>query len=187
MTRSDVATLRNSNTLFLSSSMDGDLARNCFEHLPSERLDEFNLAFVAHDNTADSVIESWLQHAGAFPERFDVIDVGGMMRSTASQSDSMTIRPGVTVHTESPEDLTGLGMTLSDQLMDDTQTIVCFDSLTMLLQYVELETAYQFLHVLTGRIHAVGGTGFFHMDPKAHDTQTVDSMKSVFDDVVELD
>ena len=189
MPRTDTAVSPDSNTLFLSSSLDDDFAAACLEHLPAGALDGVHLAFVAHAHAADDVIESRLRYAGALPERLDVIDVGGMLRSATSASATMTLRPGVTVHTRSPEDLTGLGITLTELLTadGDARTVVCFDSLTMLLQYVDVETAYQFLHIVTGRIHSVGATGLFHMDPTAHDDRTVAAMKSLFDAVVDLD
>lgn len=189
MARSDSTPAHDSNTLFLSSSLDDDFAKRCLDHLPTGSLEGAHLAFVAHTHAADDVVESWFQYAGVRPERLDVIDVGGMLRSATSASSSMTLRPGVTVHTQAAEDLTGLGITLSELLTadGDIRTVVCFDSLTMLLQYIDVETAYQFLHIVTGRIHAVGATGLFHMDPTAHDDQTVAVMTSLFDVVVDLD
>jgi hypothetical protein len=56
-----------------------------------------------------------------------------------------------------------------------------------MLQYVELETAYEFLHAITGQLYAADARAHFHVDPSAHDSQTVDSITSLFDAVVELD
>lgn len=181
-------TAQNTNTLVLTQSMEPSPASICFETLPTAAPEDQRLAFVAHSNSVDAVIEGYLQHAGSFPAALEIVDVGGTMRSTASQSGSMTVRPGVTVHTVAPDDLTGLGIRLSEFLADRTeatQSAICFDSLTTLLQYSDLEAAYQFLHVITGRIHATESAGCFHLDPSAHDEQTVETMKSLFDVAVD--
>lgn len=96
-------------------------------------------------------------------------------------------------HVESvsdPADLTGLGMSLQDCLAawrgDGYDVRVCFDSLSILLQYASIERVYRFLHVFTRRLTAVGATGHFHLDPAAHDEQTVARLSALFDSVVEV-
>jgi len=92
----------------------------------------------------------------------------------------------VTVETVStPEDLTGLGITLSQTLSAHDDIAVCFDSLTVLLQYVDRETAYEFLNAVTGHLYAADATAHFHLDPSAHDRATVDALASLFDAVAE--
>jgi hypothetical protein len=56
-----------------------------------------------------------------------------------------------------------------------------------MLQYVEVETAYEFLHAITGQLYAADARAHFHIDPTAHDRMTVDSIASLFDAVVEFD
>jgi hypothetical protein len=108
-----------------------------------------------------------------------VVAVGDMPTDTAGADD-------VTVKTVStPDDLTGLGITLSQALSTHADTVVCFDSLTVLLQYVDTETAYEFLNALTGHLHAADARAHFHLDPAAHDTRTVDALASLFDAIVE--
>ena len=91
----------------------------------------------------------------------------------------------------SPNDLTGLGIRITEFLSDwadnDNRTVVCFDSLTALLQYVELDTAYEFLHIITGRMASTDAFAHFHMDPDAHDEQTVEIVTGLMDAVVEVD
>ncbi|MFC6974970.1 hypothetical protein ACFQL1_10225 [Halomicroarcula sp. GCM10025709] len=83
-----------------------------------------------------------------------------------------------------PSDLTGLGITLSQRLSDCEDVVVCFDSLTAVLQYVELEPLYEFLHAVVGHLHAADARAHFHLDPSAHDSQTVDAVTSLFDAAV---
>ena len=63
---------------------------------------------------------------------------------------------------------------------------VCFNSITSLLQYADLQRGFRFLHVVTGRVKTVGGVGHFHIDPDAHDAQTLATLKGLFDAVVEV-
>jgi hypothetical protein len=89
-----------------------------------------------------------------------------------------------------PGDLTGIGITVSEVLQQwsasDEPIVSCFRSLTSLLQYADLQTAYKFLHVLTGRFETAGVRSHFHLDPGAHDDQTVNTLTSLFDAVVRV-
>ena len=88
---------------------------------------------------------------------------------------------------DSPGNLTDLGVTLTT-LLDahdeyDPRTILCLQSLTVLLQYAPLEDVYQFLHTLVGHLHRVDATGHFHLHEKAHDERTVASLRPPVDRV----
>jgi hypothetical protein len=82
-----------------------------------------------------------------------------------------------------------LGITVSEYLSKHggTNTMVSFDSLTSLLQYVELQRAFRFLHVLANRVKTAGAVAHFHMDPGAHDEQAMATLSSLFDAVAEFD
>lgn len=81
-----------------------------------------------------------------------------------------------------PSDLTGLGIAVSDAVSDvQGRTAVCFDSVTQLTQYVDLETAYEFLHVFVGRLYRHDAVGHLHVDPGAHDEQTIAQLASLVD------
>jgi hypothetical protein len=62
---------------------------------------------------------------------------------------------------------------------------VCFGSLTKLLQYVDLKTAFRFLHVMTRQVKQVGAVAHFHIAPDAHDEQTLATIQSLFDRIVD--
>jgi ABC-type nickel/cobalt efflux system permease component RcnA len=55
-----------------------------------------------------------------------------------------------------------------------------------MLQYVDFETAYEFLHAVTGQVHAADARAHFHIDPDAHDRQHVEAITSLFDARVAL-
>ncbi|MFC6756790.1 MULTISPECIES: DUF7504 family protein [Haloarcula] len=119
-------------------------------------------------------------------EQFRADGAAGSL-SVIAVGDMPTEAPdGVTVKTVStPDDLTGLGITLSQALSTHDDAVVCFDSLTVLLRHVDTETAYEFLNALTGHLYAADARARFHIDPTAHDTQTVDALASLFDAIVE--
>jgi hypothetical protein len=70
---------------------------------------------------------------------------------------------------------------------EDEHIVFCFDGVTSLLQYADLQRAFRFLHVVTGRVKTVGGVGHYHLDPEAHDTQTLATLKGLFDAVIEVE
>lgn len=90
-----------------------------------------------------------------------------------------------------PGDLTGLGVTLSGALercsAGGVESALCFDSLTVVLQFVEPRIVFQFLHTLAGLIRTAGTRTHFHLDPTAVDERTVATLKSLFDALVTVD
>ncbi|MDS0477101.1 hypothetical protein [Natrinema sp. 1APR25-10V2] len=98
--------------------------------------------------------------------------------------------PSVTITSIGNSDLTGLGTAVSEAFSQYTDSVpmqLWFDSITSLLDVVDLETAFRFLHVVTARVENAGATAFYHADPAAHDPQTINSLRYLFDDVIELD
>ena len=77
--------------------------------------------------------------------------------------------------------------TVPESAADSDEDIsFCFNSITSLLQYADVQRAFRFLHVVTGRVKTVGGTGHYHLDPEAHDRQTLATLKGLFDAVIEV-
>ncbi len=52
--------------------------------------------------------------------------------------------------------------------------------------YAELETVFRFVHVLAGRIDSIDGIGFFVIDPTTHDESTVNTLKQLFNGMIEI-
>jgi hypothetical protein len=95
-------------------------------------------------------------------------------------------RDGVEYVVGEPADLTGLGITVSEQLTnwEQEESLLMFESLTTLLDHVELKRLFRFLHVLVNRVRATGSTAHYHLDPTAHDDRTIATLTSLFDAVV---
>ncbi len=181
--------------LLLAPSFSEQEGDRCVDLLDPERTADGNALWISYTKSPDKQVRRFRSRSESTPRNVGVISVDDAARSAAAASGSGgSPDGGLETRADtitSPNDLTGLGIRITEYLRgwedDDGDTVVCFDSLTALLQYVELETAYEFLHVLTGRFAAVGAFAHFHMDPTAHDDQTVETITSLFDAVVELD
>ncbi len=172
------------NVLVRARSADaGDLAAS---FLPSgATLDRTNVVGVSYTRSPDEWLEDWRTTVGRLP---GVCTVVGMGESTRSAAGGASLGPvaDVNVVGQNPEDLTGLGITLGEHLSGSGCTVLSFDSLTALLQYVDEDLAFRFLHSLTGQIAGYGARAHYLLDPNAHDDRTVATMTELFDATVEL-
>jgi len=165
------------NVLVLTAGTDSDARTAYLEDVVPRRL--AHLLVVAYTADPGGWLDDW-EDQGGLPE--EVVLVGGDEREVE--------RPSVDWTAQSPESLTGIGITVSERLTgwhDATpgaDTLFLFDSLTVLLQYVELKRAFRFLHVLVNRVKATDTVAHYHLDPGAHDAKTVATLSSLFDTVV---
>lgn len=178
------------NTLLLAPSFVGDEEGTCIDLLRPGSAAAQNVLLVSYTKSPDAQLRRWQTHADQQPANLGIVSVEDSTRSVAAANSGDALGPAGPVETVSnPNDLTGLGIRITEFLTrwgDDHRTVVCVDSLTAMLQYVDLETAYEFLHIVTGRFAALDAQAHFHMDPGAHDEQTVESVLSLMDAVVEV-
>jgi hypothetical protein len=139
---------------------------------------------VSYTRSPDEWLENWRSSVGPLPGQCTVVGMGETTRSAAA-SGGASVGPmaDVTVIGENPEDLTGLGITLGERL--DRRTMLSFDSLTALLQYVDADLAFRFLHSLTGQVAGAGASAHYLLDPEAHDQRTVATLTELFDAVAD--
>jgi hypothetical protein len=182
-----------SNILLLSPSLDSHDDEACLDLLTVTDPTEENVLSVTFTQSATDRIDLWDAHVDERPARAGIISVGEITRS-ASADITSTQRPvgPLTIETVSdPDDLTDLGITVNTFLSewgdDDNQTVACFHSLTPLLQDADLQRVFRFLHVLTGRLETSDAVAHYHMDPSAHDQQTISTLRPLFDAIVDLD
>lgn len=154
-----------------------------------------NLLLVSLSGNPDRRLETW-KRRDELPARVAVLSAEQARGAVAADGAATTTAgPGgstVTTTTVSdPSDLTGVGIKVNQCLSawedDDVGTDVCFDSVTTLLQYVDTRRAFRFLHVLSRRIRSVGALAHYHIDPGAHDEQTLATIEGVFSDVFDYD
>lgn len=172
-----------------SFALCGDLLGTADPHVT-------NFLSVTFDRTLDDRLDHWRRHVSPeLPTKAGIISAVETTRGTTTAGTSETVRfanSDVRVTTvSSPGDLTGLGMAVEKCLAawngDENHTVACIDSLTALLQYADTKRVFRFLHTLLARFEFVDLTVHAHMDPDAHDTQTLATIKSLFDAVVERD
>lgn len=183
------------NVLLLAPTMDplGDEA--CGRLLDVGTGDDVLFLSITLSQGPDDRLDVWRTHVSKeAPSRSGFVTAGDQTRSVAFDGGTPTnIGPDDTriESVSSPADLTGLGMKVSDLLEDladgNQQIVVCFHTLTVLLQYVDLQKAFRFLHVLTGRMGAIGAIAHYHMDPSVHDERERNTLTTLFDAVLELD
>lgn len=163
----------------------------CRTFLSVDTPEEARLLVVSLTGTAQDCLNRWEDaHEGAMPADVGVVAVRGTAGSgdpAAGNGPGPVTAGGVTT-VGSAGDLTGIGIAVSEFLSAwgiDGPTVLCFDSITTLLQYTEVKGVFRFLHVLTRRIEQAGASAHFHMDPAAHDDRTVHIITSLFDRIIE--
>lgn len=177
------------SALLLAPAFDDADAEACADHLTRHEPERTNLLAVTLGGTADERLDVWRSRVpGRLPARVGVVTAGDGTRSAAAGPDPATAPGAVSVsRVADPADLTGLGIRIGEFLSawdgDDNGTVVCFESATTLLQFVELRRAFRFLHLLEKRVASAGGSIHVHMDPGAHDERTVATIRSLFDAV----
>lgn len=179
-----------SNILVMAPSFTGGTSGVCKELLAGGEPSAATVLGITYTVSPGEFIEDWQEHTATEPAHGQIISVGEQtddrtgVTARASGTDAWSIS-GI----ESPGDLTGLGITLSEFLSEkeDASVRLCFDSLTALLQYADLKQAFRFLHIVTGRVKSANGVGHYHLDPAAHDQQTLATIQGLFDAVVEVD
>lgn len=152
-----------------------------------------NLLLVSLSGTPDSRLQTWKRHGG-LPQKVAVLSVEKARGAVADTGGSTRGPNGTAVSTTTiseASDLTGIGIKVNQCLSawedDDATTHVCFDSVTTLLQFVDSRRAFRFLHVLSRRVRAADGIAHYHVDPGAHEDQTLATIEGAFTDVYDYD
>ncbi|MFT4957855.1 MAG: hypothetical protein ACI9EZ_001173, partial [Halobacteriales archaeon] len=96
-------------------------------------------------------------------------------------------------YASSPVDMTGIGIQLSEFLEEfyevrgHQQNRILLHSVSTLLMYSDLQTVFRFLHVFTGRVQSADGLGLYVIDSTAHDEQTMNTLKQLFDGIINVE
>jgi KaiC/GvpD/RAD55 family RecA-like ATPase len=143
---------------------------------------------VTTKDSADRVLKDFASRTPYKGKPMAVVDCVTKQQGVGSVREDDRIK-----YASSPVDMTGIGIQLSEFLeafyKDRTikKNRIMLHSLSTLLMYSDLQTVFRFLHVFTGRIQSVDGLGLFCIDSTAHDAQTLNTLKQLFDGVVETD
>jgi len=177
------------NTLLLASAIGSGARSTCLEMLSTDGFSETKAIHVLYMESAVERYQEVDEHCRAHPDQTAVIAVGsgGVVGQRGPDPPGDYYVQSLT----DAADLTGLGMALNDCLSEwddpDTDLVCCFDSLTILLQYAELDRVFRCLHMLTTMLSDVDARAHFHLDPAAHDEEDVAKLAQVFDQVLEID
>ncbi|GAA0664862.1 hypothetical protein ACFQDG_06085 [Natronoarchaeum mannanilyticum] len=116
------------------------------------------------------------------------ITVGDVLRS-ADHSPPDFAEPVATDIVEDPGDLKAIGTSVSRFCESWAESghlmVLCFDSISELLDRRDPKVVFQFLHTLLERLSSVDTVAHFHLDPDRFDEQTVSTFASLFDEVID--
>ncbi|AXG09512.1 DUF7504 family protein [Haloplanus rubicundus] len=175
------------STLHLADGDTATTAAQCARVAPGGS----DLLVVAFEGSPARWLDGWRTAVGD-PDRatFVVADAAEWLAGAPRARIDSAAAPDTTVSTslvDSPGNLTDLGVTLLDALEShdaaDARTTFCCQSLTVLLQYSTTDEMYQFLHVLIRHLERFDAVGHFHLHERAHDAETVATLRRPFDRV----
>lgn len=181
----EVATARNVLVLSDRASESGD----CGALLRAHTEPGSGIVLVSFIMTADERLEA-LSGLDVPADTAAVICMGDASQPEATASTTASSADEeVTVTTVSDStDLFRLGLAVSEALeAPEGPAVLCVHSLSALLNFVELPRAFRFLHVLTGRVKSLGARAHYHLDPERVDDQVVDTVRQLFDVVVQYE
>jgi hypothetical protein len=148
-----------------------------------------NVAAITYTQPPNTWIEDWERRIGDPPGALSFIHANGA-QVTPDEVGVPSASGGTTVLKVNPREpmdiIAPLTETLTRWRSNGRQTVVAVQTLSILLEYVDFDTAFRYLHVLTYRVQA-NAVGFYQMDPDVHDPEIVNTLKSLFDAVVEFD
>ncbi|THE66193.1 recombinase RecA [Salinadaptatus halalkaliphilus] len=143
---------------------------------------------VTTKDSADKVLDEFTGQAESDGSNIGVVDCVTKQRGIGTVDDDPRIK-----YASSPVDMTGIGIKLSEFLQEFyegrnvTENRVLLHSVSTLLMYSDLQTVFRFLHVFTGRIQSADALGLYVIDSTAHDDQTMNTLKQLFDGIITLE
>ncbi|AGN00676.1 hypothetical protein L593_03625 [Salinarchaeum sp. Harcht-Bsk1] len=116
-------------------------------------------------------------------DRVEILDCSG--------NDGLGAARGANQHVSTPADLTGISIGMAKQFkalpthrLDGLR--YGLDSVSTLLQFLDVQTVFKFLHVYTARVEDTDGLGVVTFTGEAHDAQARNTILGQFDAVIRL-
>lgn len=174
-----------SNVLLLAPTFAPGREKWCTALL-DHAADESGAVLYVGDVVPGDVVDSWRGRESS-PERLVLVVLGDTRSSGETPATIGGTEVGIRT-VETPGNLTKIGVELNEVLTDSAEqgldVTVCFDSLTPLIKYSDVEKVYRFLHVLSSQVKATGAQAHYHLDPGAHDETDVNLLVTMVDAVV---
>lgn len=170
-----------STVLLLASPREAGAEAACFDLLSGSERPTRKVLNVLLTRRPRRRVGNWERHVGELPESFVILSSQHASEAPEAADVEPIGRPG---------NLTGIGVAITDRLAEwarDEPTAFCLHSATAQLQYADRERVYQFHHTLRGHLAERRTVGHVHMNPAVHDERTVETFRTLFDAVVEVD
>jgi hypothetical protein len=188
MAMQPTATLR----LVRGATSDGD---DLLELTPRET----DVLVVSTSRSMSDVVRDWRSAVGSLPAEFGLISFAEFSRSaTAQPADTRGSEPSrrslsggdITLTSMAdPGNLQRLGtavtLYLDDWADSDRETVVYVDALSPLIDANDVESAFQFLHLLIRTVEGSEGTLTVRLDPDAVGERTTNTLRPLFDHVAD--
>lgn len=165
----------------------------CRTLLDADTGEPTNRILVTNDQSMEARLRTCHGGAGvnALGGETVIIGMGEPSRGASATAPTVTGDGVTTVSLSDSRNLARLGMHVSRWLTDweaePTRLVVCVHSLSTLLQVMDLDTVFRFLHVLNARIDAAGGQIHYHLEPDDHDDVTLSTLGALFDAILTYD
>lgn len=162
----------------------------CVDLLSVAPYDEESLLGVLYAESFETRVSTWDRYMDGTPSETAAINVGDFPRSSAVASGETGTGQyhGSFSYIPDADDLSELEETITEQLSvlekTERQLVVCFDSITDLLQTVPDEKAIQFLRKVTEQMAASDAVAHYHYDPEPLAEETESRILSLFDSCV---
>ena len=143
------------------------------------------LMIISTQNSATALVDQLERRVETLDrDRVGIIDCSGSETQQAIGDIS-------TQRVSSPGDLTGISIGTVKLMQEFGRRDVSdvrhgLVSVSTLLQYLDAATVFKFIHIYTRRIAGSDGLGIFTVDDRSHDPQTLNTVRSEFDGVIEL-
>lgn len=144
---------------------------------------------VTTKDSAEKVLDDYATRVPELEQYpIGIVDCVTQQRGGSDVEDSERIK-----YASSPVDMTGIGIKLSEFLeafyeqRGIRNNRILLHSISTLLMYSNLQTVFRFLHVFTGRVQSADALGLYVIDETAHDDQTMNTLKQLFDGVIEVE
>lgn len=177
-----------SNLLIAGPPMTGK-RRLAFDLLAAGTQDGDGAIIVSTKDGADKVLDDYRSRVPDLDQYpVGVVDCVTQQRGGADVESTDRVK-----YASSPVDMTGIGIKLSEFLeafyeqRGIRQNRILLHSISTLLMYSDLQTVFRFLHVFTGRVQSADALGLYVIDSTAHDDQTMNTLRQLFDGVISVD
>ncbi|WP_232688548.1 DUF7504 family protein [Halobacterium zhouii] len=174
--------LEDATNILVMERHSDEASHDVHETLLSTMTEGRNDVLVVTFSSPDSWLNAWAEHVSHDDSNL------GLIWLTETEGREGT-HGQAQVRSVDPRDLTGVGMAIQDFFdavpSNSTAATVCFDSLTEILAYTSVSTLFRFVRVLTQQMNKADAVAHYHIDPVAHDQQSLARLTPPFDARIE--